>query len=60
MARLDRDGVQIHYEAAGTGPAVLLTHGFTASSHMFAGTVADLAADHTVLTWDIRGHARSD
>ena len=60
MARLDRDGVQIHYEAAGHGPAVLLTHGFSASSHMFAGVAADLAADHTVVTWDVRGHARSD
>ena len=25
MARLDRDGVQIHYEVYGTGPVILLT-----------------------------------
>lgn len=61
MARLDRDGVQIHYEVTGNGPAVLLTHGFSASAHMFAGVAADLAdAGHTAVTWDIRGHARSD
>ena len=39
---------------------VLLTHGFGASSHMFAGTVADLSTDHTVVVWDMRGHGRSD
>jgi pimeloyl-ACP methyl ester carboxylesterase len=60
MAHIDRDGVGIHYEVAGRGPAVLLTHGFSASSHMFAGVAADLAVDHTVITWDVRGHANSD
>lgn len=50
----------IHHEITGTGPAILLTHGFGASSHMFAATVADLAGAHTVITWDIRGHGRSD
>jgi pimeloyl-ACP methyl ester carboxylesterase len=39
---------------------VLLTHGFAASSQMFAATVADLSADHTVIVWDQLGHARSD
>ena len=50
----------IFHEATGSGPAVLLTHGFGASSHMFVGTVADLAADHTAVVWDMRGHGRSD
>ena len=27
MPRLDRDGVGIHYEVCGRGPAILLTHG---------------------------------
>jgi pimeloyl-ACP methyl ester carboxylesterase len=57
---LDRDGFGIHYEIAGRGPAVLLSHGFAASSHMFGATAADLERDHTVITWDLRGHARSD
>ncbi len=60
MAVLERDGVRIHYDVAGHGPAVLVTHGFTASSHMFAGTADALASDHTVIRWDIRGHAGSD
>jgi pimeloyl-ACP methyl ester carboxylesterase len=60
VAFLNRDGVRIYYETAGDGPAVLFTHGFAASSHMFTANTAELARDHTVITWDLRGHGRSD
>lgn len=49
----------VHSELHGHGRAVLFTHGFGSSSHMFAGTAAVLAADHSVITWDLRGHGRS-
>jgi pimeloyl-ACP methyl ester carboxylesterase len=52
--------VQVHHQIAGRGPAVLFTHGFASSSHMYAATVADLSTDHTTITWDIRGHGKSD
>jgi pimeloyl-ACP methyl ester carboxylesterase len=52
--------VHIHHEVTGTGPAVLLTHGFAASSHMFAATVPAIAVDHTAIVWDMPGHGRSD
>jgi pimeloyl-ACP methyl ester carboxylesterase len=52
--------VHVHYEVSGAGPAILFTHGFAASSHMYAATVADLSRDHTTITWDIRGHGKSD
>ena len=35
MAILDRDGVKIHYEVHGEGPALLLTHGYSATSQMW-------------------------
>jgi pimeloyl-ACP methyl ester carboxylesterase len=59
---LDRDGVAIHYEVhrSGDGPPLLLTHGYSASAAMFAGNLAALGADRTVVTWDIRGHGDSD
>jgi pimeloyl-ACP methyl ester carboxylesterase len=60
MAMLDRDGVAIHYEIHGTGPALLLTHGFAASAEMFARVIEPLSESHTVITWDQRGHGRSD
>jgi pimeloyl-ACP methyl ester carboxylesterase len=63
---LDRDGVRIHYQAfgppdGGKGSApLLLTHGFSASSAMWQPNVAALAAARPVITWDLRGHGRSD
>jgi len=54
------DAVHIHSEVKGDGPVVLLTHGFAASSHMFASTVQALAPDHTAIAWDMPGHGRSD
>jgi pimeloyl-ACP methyl ester carboxylesterase len=60
MPRLNRDGVEIHYETHGAGPAVLLTHGYSATSEMWAGQVEALTRDHTLVLWDMRGHGRSD
>jgi pimeloyl-ACP methyl ester carboxylesterase len=59
MSMLDRDGVAIYYEVRGTGPALILTHGFAASAAMYATVVDPLAETHTVITWDQRGHGRS-
>jgi pimeloyl-ACP methyl ester carboxylesterase len=56
---LDRGGVAIHYDVTGTGRALLLSHGFGASSHMFGPNRAALGRDHTVITWDQRGHGAS-
>ena len=37
MALIDRDGVKIYYEVYGEGPPLLLTHGYSSSSHMWVG-----------------------
>ena len=63
MASLERDGLQIHYEVHGVPserPPLLLTHGFSASGRMWERNVAALAREREVLSWDMRGHARSD
>lgn len=60
MPTLDRDGVHIHYEVAGSGPALILTHGYSATGEMWDGQIALLAKHFTVVTWDMRGHGRSD
>ncbi len=60
MAYLDRDGVQIYYEVHGTGPAVLLSHGYSATSAMWTGQVEALSTTHTLIVWDMRGHGNSD
>jgi pimeloyl-ACP methyl ester carboxylesterase len=60
MPRIERDGVGIHYEATGSGPAVLLSHGYSATCRMWDAQVAALKDRYRVITWDMRGHGRSD
>lgn len=60
MEELDRDGVAIAWQQRGDGPALLLTHGFMATSHMWEPNLEALAARHRAITWDMRGHGRSD
>lgn len=60
MQQLDRDGVEIAWDSVGEGPALLLTHGFMATSHMWEPNLAALSAGHQVVYWDMRGHGRSD
>jgi pimeloyl-ACP methyl ester carboxylesterase len=44
----------------GRGPALLLVHGFGGAKEDFADHVGLLARDHTVVTFDHRGHGESD
>jgi pimeloyl-ACP methyl ester carboxylesterase len=60
MARLDRDGVSIHYEVHGSGPAVLLSHGYSATCRMWDGQVAAFKDRYRIIIWDMRGHGQSD
>jgi pimeloyl-ACP methyl ester carboxylesterase len=59
MEQVESAGVNIAYTVDGGGPAVLFTHGYAATSKMFAGNVPPLAVDHTVVRWDVRGHGCS-
>jgi pimeloyl-ACP methyl ester carboxylesterase len=58
---LQRDGSVLHYWLTGPDerPLVVLTHGATMDHRMFDAQVAALAPEYRVLTWDVRGHGRS-
>jgi len=60
MATLDRDGVAIHYEVHGRGPAILLSHGYSATCRMWDGQIAALQDRYQLIVWDMRGHGQSD
>lgn len=53
------DGVAISYEECGSGPALLLSHGFRASSAMWTNQ-RTLSDRYHIIAWDMRGHGRSD
>jgi pimeloyl-ACP methyl ester carboxylesterase len=49
------NGTTLHVRVGGTGPAVVLLHGFGDTGDMWAPLAASLASDHTVIVPDLRG-----
>jgi pimeloyl-ACP methyl ester carboxylesterase len=60
MPTIDRDGTKIHYEVHGSGPPLILTHGYSSTSAMWQGQIEALAKRHRLIVWDMRGHGQSD
>src|SRR5258708_23467844 len=60
MPKINRDGVEIYYEVHGSGPPLLLTHGYSSTSAMWQGQIEALAKRHRLIVWDMRGHGQSD
>jgi pimeloyl-ACP methyl ester carboxylesterase len=53
------EGADIFVRSGGTGPVVLLLHGYAENSDSWAPLAADLMKDHTVVVPDLRGIGRS-
>lgn len=55
------DGIDLRYDVSGSGPALVLLHGSVLSRAIWRGLgyLEPLAAEHTVIRVDIRGHGRS-
>lgn len=49
------NGTTIHVRVGGSGPAVVLLHGYGETGDMWAPLAADLARDHRVVVPDLRG-----
>jgi pimeloyl-ACP methyl ester carboxylesterase len=60
MPKLNRNGVELYYEVHGEGAPVLLTHGYSSSSHMWEGQVGPFSKRYKLITWDMRGHGHTD
>ncbi|MCC8980886.1 alpha/beta fold hydrolase [Bradyrhizobium acaciae] len=60
MAKLNRSGVDIYYEIHGSGPPLILTHGYSSTSAMWQGQIEALSKRHKLILWDMRGHGQSD
>lgn len=53
------NGIHIHYEDIGDGPALLLIHGFPLDHTMWTHQVEALKDDYRLITPDLRGHGQS-
>src|SRR5438552_5519883 len=49
------DGVSVQYLTAGSGPAIVLLHGYAETSRMWRPLIPRLAATHTVIAPDLPG-----
>ena len=49
----------LHAERDGTGPPIVLVHGFTQTRNCWGPVALDLQRDHTVIRVDAPGHGRS-
>ena len=60
MTRARLNGIEIDYQASGAGPAVLLSHGYSATRHMWDDQHAALGEQHRVISWSMRGHGETE
>lgn len=60
MTRARLNGIEIDYQASGAGPAVLLSHGYSATRRMWDGQHAVLGEGHRVISWSMRGHGETE
>jgi pimeloyl-ACP methyl ester carboxylesterase len=60
MARIELEGIPIHYQSDGAGPDVVLLHGLCGDlAFWHPALVSGLARDHRVTRLDLRGHGYS-
>lgn len=60
MPELQSAGRAIYFETHGEGPALLLSHGYSATSQMWTGQIDALSKRHRLIIWDMCGHGRSE
>ena len=56
---LEVQGLRIAFERAGSGPPLVLLHGFVGDSREWRHQVDGLSSDYTVVAWDAPGAGRS-
>lgn len=60
MTRARLNGIEIDYQASGAGPAVLLSHGYSATRRMWDAQHTALGETHRVISWSMRGHGETE
>ncbi|HVO29908.1 MAG TPA: alpha/beta fold hydrolase [bacterium] len=56
----DVDGARVRYVDVGSGPAVVLVHGFASSLETWAAVMPELSRNHRVIALDLKGFGWTD
>jgi pimeloyl-ACP methyl ester carboxylesterase len=59
MPSIERNGLRIAYDAAGSGPCVVMTHSFLCDRSLFRRQVQAMQPRFRVINIDLRGHGES-
>jgi len=59
MSRARLNGIEIDYAVSGSGPPVLLSHGYSATRRMWDGQHQALGDRYQVISWSMRGHGQT-
>src|SRR5947209_6861331 len=51
--------INLHYETYGSGPPILLVHGFGASTYSWRNLISPLSVDHKLILVDLKGFGKS-
>jgi len=54
------NGIEIEYQDGGRGPAVLLSHGYSATGRMWDPQRPAIEPGYRLVTWDMRGHGQTE
>lgn len=57
--KVEANGIDIHVEISGSGPAVLFAHSLGSDHSIWAAQKSALAGRHTVIACDLRGHGKT-
>ena len=61
MSEAQLNGVTIHYDDSGDGPALIMTHGYASIGRMWEPQRMPLNdAGYRLVSWDMRGHGETD
>ena len=60
MAQATLNGIEIDYAVSGRGRPVILSHGYGATGRMWDGQRRTLGDRYRLITWDMRGHGRTE
>lgn len=59
MPTIQHDGIELFYDRGGTGAPIVLTHGAWSDGRTWQALAERLRTRFEVVTWDRRGHSRS-
>lgn len=57
---LQVNGIALNVQQTGAGPAVVFIHGLSSSMELWAGLEQASLKGHTLISYDLRGHGRSE